>query len=207
MNSPSPARRSLFPLESRSAGSSGARGEEASVLDDSVVRQKPQAAIRDPTWGGPGVCAPCAVCGLPVTKGEMEYEFEMQAVRRGDNSGLHKFHVHVQCFATWEFARVVVLRPVTTGPSEDELRRQVRARLAEGRLPSVDGVSRSHRGTGRPCIVCRRAIGPSEVEREVKGRGVVLSSHEMCYKPWREESKVWRDPAQDGSGGTDGVRT
>ena len=81
-----------------------------------------------------------------------------------------------------------------TGPSNDELREQVRARLAEGRLPTADGVSRSHRGTGRPCIVCRRAVEPVEVEREVTGgSGVVLTAHEACYKPWREESRVWRD--------------
>jgi len=63
----------------------------------------------------------------------------------------------------------------------DDLRRQIRARLAEKRLPSLDGVSKSHRGTGRPCIVCRRAIGPTEVERELDGVGAVLIAHEVCY--------------------------
>jgi hypothetical protein len=180
---------------------SGARVEEAIMLGDSVLRQKAQAAIRngsvpvgrpDRTWGGPGIGAPCAVCDLPVTKGEMEYEFEMKVAHDGDNSGSDKFHVHIQCFAMWEFARAVVLRPVTTGLSDDELRRQVRARLSEGRLGSVDGVSRSHRGTGRPCIVCRRTIAPTEVEREVNGQGVALHAHEACYKPWREESVARR---------------
>jgi hypothetical protein len=81
-----------------------------------------------------------------------------------------------------------------TRSSDDELRGQVRARLAEGRLPTVDGVSQSHRGTGRPCIVCSRAVDPVEVEREVTGcSGVVLTAHEACYKPWREESRAWRD--------------
>jgi len=81
-----------------------------------------------------------------------------------------------------------------TGSSDDELRRQVRARLAEGHLPSLHGVSRSRRGSGRPCIVCRRETEPTDVEREVKGgSGVVLTAHEACYKPWREESRVWRD--------------
>ena len=100
-----------------------------------------------------------------------------------------------------------------TGPSDDELRGQVRVRLAEGRLPTVDGVSESHRGTGRPCIVCRRAVEPIEVEREVTGcSGVVLTAHEACYKPWREESRVWRDlvavgESADRSGVTDGGRT
>jgi D-alanyl-D-alanine dipeptidase len=100
-----------------------------------------------------------------------------------------------------------------TGRSDDELREQVRARLAEGHLPTVDGVSRSHRGTGRPCIVCRRAVEPVEVEREVTGgSGVVLTAHEECYRPWREESRVWRDlvavgESADRSGVTDRGRT
>jgi len=78
-----------------------------------------------------------------------------------------------------------------TAPSVDELRQQIRARLSENRLPSVDGVSKSHRGTGRPCIVCRRA--PTEVERELDGVVVVLIAHEACYALWREESKARRD--------------
>jgi hypothetical protein len=72
--------------------------------------------------------------------------------------------------------------------TDDELRRQIRARLAEGRLIPVDGVSQSHRGTGRPCIVCRRAITPGEVERQVQGFGVYLFAHEACHRIWREES-------------------
>ena len=76
--------------------------------------------------------------------------------------------------------------------SDDELRRQIRARLLEGRLPSVNGVSKSHRGTGRPCLVCRIAIEATEVEREVQGPGVFLLAHEACYKLWREESVVRR---------------
>jgi hypothetical protein len=76
--------------------------------------------------------------------------------------------------------------------TDDALRRQIRARLSEGRLPAVDGVSKSHRGTGRPCIVCRRAIEPKEVERELDGVGVTLIAHEECYKLWREESVAAR---------------
>jgi hypothetical protein len=87
-----------------------------------------------------------------------------------------------------------VLRCVSggSGITDDELRRQVRARLSENRLPLADGVSRSHRGTGRPCIVCRLAITPAEVEREVQGAGVFWLAHEECYKLWREESVARR---------------
>ena len=77
--------------------------------------------------------------------------------------------------------------------ADDDLRRQVRARLSDRRLPLLDGgVSKSHRGTGRPCIVCRRAIEPTQVERELDGVEIVLIAHEACYVLWREESKARR---------------
>lgn len=76
--------------------------------------------------------------------------------------------------------------------TDNELRGQIRASLSEARLPAVDGVSRSSRGTGRPCVVCHRAIEPTEVERQAGGLGVFLYAHEACYKLWREESVVFR---------------
>ena len=58
---------------------------------------------RDRTWGGPGVGAPCSVCEKRVKKDELE--FEIQFAHDGDNPGLDKFHVHIRCFAAWEFER------------------------------------------------------------------------------------------------------
>jgi hypothetical protein len=93
----------------------------------------------------------------------------------------------------------ILLRPeqaasVTSASSDDERRRQIRAWLSDGRLGSVESVSKSHRGTGQPCIVCRRPIEPTDVEREVEGPGpgVFFHAHEACYKPWREESVARR---------------
>jgi hypothetical protein len=71
--------------------------------------------------------------------------------------------------------------------ADDALRRRI-ARLSEDPLPPIQGISRSHRGTGLPCIVCREAIAPTDVEREV-GVGIVMRAHEACYKLWRAESK------------------
>jgi len=71
--------------------------------------------------------------------------------------------------------------------ADDALRRRI-ARLSEDPLPPIYGASKSHRGTGRPCIVCREAIAPADVEREV-GVGIVMRAHEACYKVWREEAK------------------
>jgi hypothetical protein len=75
--------------------------------------------------------------------------------------------------------------------SDDALRRQIETRLSEGRLPSVHGVSKSHRGTGRPCIVCRRTIGPTDVEREVESQGCPFTRTSVL-QPRREESVARR---------------
>ena len=40
---------------------------------------------------------------VPVEKDEMEFEIEF--ARNGDNPGRDKYHVHVRCFAAWEFER------------------------------------------------------------------------------------------------------
>jgi hypothetical protein len=70
------------------------------------------------------------------------------------------------------------------------LRRSIRERLADGRLPSASGVSTSRRGTGRPCNVCGKPITPDVPEREVEGPGDTYAlAHEDCYNLWREESR------------------
>jgi hypothetical protein len=80
--------------------------------DEPILREKARAAIQngklpsrrpDRTWGGPGVGAVCSICELPVRKDELE--FEIQFAHDGDNPGLDKFHVHIRCFAAWEFER------------------------------------------------------------------------------------------------------
>ena len=68
------------------------------ILDGKLPSRRP-----DRTWGGPGVGAPCAVCGVSVEQDQME--FEIQFTRDGDNPGLDKFPVHIRCFAAWEFER------------------------------------------------------------------------------------------------------
>ncbi len=68
------------------------------ILDGKLPSRRP-----DRTWGGPGVGAPCAVCGVSVERDQME--FEIQFTRDGDNPGLDKFPVHIRCFAAWEFER------------------------------------------------------------------------------------------------------
>lgn len=83
------------------------------MTDEVELRAKARATVEngklparrpDRTWGGPGVGAECSICGQPVTKDQME--FEIQFARDEDNPGLDKFHVHVRCFAAWEFERV-----------------------------------------------------------------------------------------------------
>jgi hypothetical protein len=75
----------------------------------------------------------------------------------------------------------------TSCAADDALRWRI-ARLSEDPLPPIHGVSKSRRGSGGPCIVCREAIAATDVEREV-GVGIVMHAHEACYKLWHEESK------------------
>jgi hypothetical protein len=79
--------------------------------DEVALRAKARAVILsgklpsrapDRVWGGPGVGAPCEVCGLPITKQEKEFQIEFEQQGGG---GLDKFHVHIRCFAAWEFER------------------------------------------------------------------------------------------------------
>jgi hypothetical protein len=58
----------------------------------------------DRLWGGPGVGAPCRVCDRPVEKDEMEFEIEF--ARDGGAPHFDGYHVHAQCFAAWELARI-----------------------------------------------------------------------------------------------------
>jgi hypothetical protein len=83
--------------------------------NEPILREQARAVIKsgklparspDRTWGGPGVGAACSVCEKPVMKDELE--FEIQFAHDGDNPGLDKFHVHLRCFAAWEFERTKV---------------------------------------------------------------------------------------------------
>jgi hypothetical protein len=83
--------------------------------DESALREKARAVVLsgklpsrapDRVWGGPGVGAACTVCDLPVTKNEMEFEIQFEhADGNGGGGDLDKFHVHIRCFAAWEFER------------------------------------------------------------------------------------------------------
>lgn len=55
--------------------------------------------------GGPGGGAVCAVCELAVKKNEMEFEIEFVHDSGNPDAGLDKYHVHIRCFAAWEFER------------------------------------------------------------------------------------------------------
>lgn len=88
------------------------RREPGQMADEALLRGKAREAVQngklprrqpDRTWGGPGVGTFCTVCERPVTKDQME--FEIQFAHDGDSPGLDKYHVHVRCFAAWEFER------------------------------------------------------------------------------------------------------
>jgi hypothetical protein len=52
-------------------------------------------------WGGPGVGASCVICDKPVERDEVEFELEFAP--DGGDPDPRNYHVHVRCFAAWEF--------------------------------------------------------------------------------------------------------
>ena len=86
-------------------------------------------------------------------------------------------------------AQQPVASVTTSSLSPEQLRQQIRLRLAEGRLPTTTvGIYKVHRGTGRPCLVCLLQIASNQDQYEVQGAGVALIAHKACYVLWREES-------------------
>jgi hypothetical protein len=77
---------------------------------------------------------------------------------------------------------------MTTLLSEEQLKQQIRIRLTQGRLPAANGRYMSHRGIGRPCIVCRHEIESSEIECAVEATGTTCHAHVTCHHLWREVS-------------------
>lgn len=82
------------------------------MRDESAIRDKAREAIRagripsrnpERTWGGPGIGASCAICCKPVTREDVEFELEFSGDTEGTTSV--SYHVHVRCFAAWEFER------------------------------------------------------------------------------------------------------
>jgi hypothetical protein len=75
--------------------------------DESVLREKARAAVQSgkiPALIARGEIrgsgAPCAICGVPVTKDEMEFEIQFA---HDDTPGLEEFRVHLRCFVAWKF--------------------------------------------------------------------------------------------------------
>lgn len=54
-------------------------------------------------WGGPGIGAPCVICAEPVKQDELGFELEFAPDH--EDTGEGDCHVHLRCFAAWEFER------------------------------------------------------------------------------------------------------
>jgi len=156
-------------------------------MNEHMLRDKARAAItsgrlpnrrQDRAWGGPGVGAPCAICALPVRVDEME--FEIQFAHDGEDPGLDEYHVHVPCFAAWEFER-------NGGPTCDTCLMPVAANQPvlyreDGRLEHVQCPLVR-------CIRCLHAVHAGEVTRRI-GDDVM---HLACNETLRTEKPVDSD--------------
>ncbi len=55
------------------------------------------------TWGGSGSGELCPVCGDFIEPTDKELEVEFAAADHGGD--VREFHLHLPCFAAWDFAR------------------------------------------------------------------------------------------------------
>lgn len=87
--------------------------EIGQMPDETHLRDRARAAIQsgklprqaaDSTFGGPGIGKPCAICDNPIPKEQME--IEVLFLRHGPEAAPNTFHVHIWCFAVWEFERM-----------------------------------------------------------------------------------------------------
>ena len=140
-------------------------------MDEQALREKARAAIADGrlpngrlpsgplrrTWGGPGVGVPCAICGLPVRADQIEFAVEFS--HDGTYPGLDKYHVHVRCFAAWEFERD------GSGPTCDACLMRVRAEQ-----PVVFSDNGHIEHVECPvvlCVQCLRPLRPGDATRRI----------------------------------------
>jgi hypothetical protein len=79
------------------------------VPDEPILQDKAREAIRarklpsrrpDRTSSGPGVGQPCAICGEPIKRDQVE--LEIQFTRNGQLQHVESHHVHLHCLAAWE---------------------------------------------------------------------------------------------------------
>ena len=61
---------------------------------EAVARGLLPSNVPSKTWGGFGSGHSCAACGHSIDSDQLETEFE--------DSGRRPYHLHIQCFATWE---------------------------------------------------------------------------------------------------------
>lgn len=77
------------------------------MSDETILRERARLAMRtgkmprtqpERTWGGPGAGERCAVCNESIGRTESEFELQFAGVEKNP-------HIHVRCFAAWEFER------------------------------------------------------------------------------------------------------
>ena len=96
------------------------QGDEAALRE--MARRVVQAGTLpnrrpDGAWGGFGDGAQCTVCSTPVKQDELELEIEFAP--NGESSARHAYHLHVRCFAAWEFERDHCARSPHATPAGD----------------------------------------------------------------------------------------
>jgi hypothetical protein len=117
----------------------------------------------------------------------------MQAAGDGERLSIHSLSVQ-------EASRSVALyfvcqeEPMMSVPSDTELLAYIRARLAEGTLPSRNENQKIYAGYGedQPCDCCGRSIAGTDVLYEIEvpsDCATSLAMHLPCFEIWVGQSR------------------
>jgi len=74
----------------------------------------------------------------------------------------------------------------------ENLREQVRRRLANKELFLISRKGHAERGSGNSCAVCALVISTNEIQYTVSGSVKTVIAHLACYLVWRQESESAR---------------
>jgi hypothetical protein len=131
--------------------------------------------------------------------------FEVQFAFDGAEPGLDKFHIHLRCFAAWEFERTngaahaqssrgPLVDPRDPQMDQESLRILIQRKIRDGRLPH-DGITQvwSSRSDGERCDGCDAILSKDQMLME----GVTmdlgrrpLQLHVRCFQIWDHERRA-----------------
>ena len=124
--------------------------------------------------------------------------FQQQAEARRARACARVTKSRMVAYAAWQHIaashrRVVAWRRIAgaSGSDDDARRESIRARLASGALPRLEGSTWAGLAVGdHRCACCHETIRAREIEYEPRDQGNTFYAHVRCFTLWLSESRL-----------------